>query len=300
MSGISGMSGMTALDARSRPRALAALLPEGLRTGRARHTRRLATALGAGLLALLLASSGHALSLSGVELSIASTSSSGSGGTTFDGSELANASDPSSDTDPSDDDLFLTEGDLDLTSADLGSSGTGLDYYGPSGNWRVSDWELDIEGDPFLGAVVAVANLSSQAQTFDVTLDVPVAEVSPLSLMDGSVANVLDLVLGTFSDDGSPLYVARLDENDQPGTELLPNPFSVTAPSTIPGDSFSGVVGPATSESIGIRWRFELDGGSAALFSSSLNVVAVPEPSTLLLCGLGLALAGLVGRHERA
>lgn len=273
---------------------------------------RLARALGAGLLALLLASSVHALSLADVTLSVDSSSTAGSGGDSFSGTDLASesdATDPDHDATGSDGDIFLTEGDLALTDPDdLEMGGSGIDYTGPSGEWKLSDWELDIEGDPFLGAVVAVANLSDHAQTFDITLDVPVSAVTPASLLNGSTANVLDLVKGTVRNlgpsdaSGDPLYEARLDGVDQGGlTELVDAPFEVTGsfldPGHIPGDSFSGVVGPAVSDTIGIHWRFELEGKSAALFSSKLNVVAVPEPTTLGLVAIGLA--GLAARGAR-
>lgn len=258
--------------------------------------RRLGLGVLAAGLGLLLAGASSALTLEGISLHIDATSSAGSSYQTFDGTQLAGSGSP--DTDPSDGTLLLREGDLDLTEDDLVGGGDGYTYYGPTGDWKLSDWELDIVADPFLGALVGVANLSSQAQTFDIVLDVPVAPVVPASLLNGSVATLLDLLIGTISDDGSsPLYVGRLDGSELAGTELVPAPFSSST--SVPSGSFAGLVGPPVAGSIGIRWRFELAPFSAALFTSSLNVVAVPEPGTLVLVALGLAAGAAARRRTR-
>lgn len=262
----------------------------------------LAGGLGAGLLALLLAPSAQGLSLDAVDLRVTSSSETGSGYVEADGHDLAGPASP--DTNPADGDLLLRQGDLELEPEDrdpIGEGSGGLTYQGASGDWRLSDWELEIEDNPFLGAIVAIANLEDHAQTFDIELDVPVAAVSPQSLLNGSVANVLDFVVGEgdLSDTGSPLYEARLDGADQGGaTELVGASFSF--PSSIDGESFSGFVGPPVDDTIGIHFRFELAPKTATLFSSKLNVVPVPEPSTLGLMSLGVAALALRRGRRRA
>lgn len=232
----------------------------------------------------LVAGPGQALQLSDVSVTVSVV---GGSSETLSGADLAGAETYDDDLDGSDGTLFLYEGDMTIDSDPADG------YTGSGGGWQLSDWELDIVGDPFLGVILGVVNLTGSTQSYDILIQTGVGPVSPQSLVNGSVANLLDLVVGTLSDSGAPLYAAELDGSPLAGATLVDDPFSVSgtlfSPGHIPGEAFSGLVGPAVTSTIGIRFRFDLDPFSKTLFTAKLNVVPIPEPGTVLLLALGLA-----------
>lgn len=237
--------------------------------------------------------SAHALSLSDVSLTVQM----GANSETLSAYDLAGTGTYDDDLDPSDGTLHFYEGDMTIDSAPAEG------YTGSGGGWQLSDWELDIEGDPFLGVILGIVNLTGSTQSYDILFQTGVGAVTPQSLVNGSVANLLDLVVGTLSDGGNPLYSAELDGVPLAGTSLVDDPFSVSgtlfSPGHVPGESFAGVVGPAVSSTIGIRFRFDLDPFSKTLLTAKLEVVPIPEPGTALLLVLGLALLAGVRRTAR-
>jgi len=92
---------------------------------------------------------------------------------------------------------------------------------------------------------------------------------------------------------GNALYTALIDGVDY--QELFPDPTVLNAgnfqsasltPASF-GNPIPSQAGPAANNSIGIRYDFSLTGGDSASFTG-VFVVAVPEPGTALLLGLGL------------
>ncbi|MGH0029557.1 MAG: PEP-CTERM sorting domain-containing protein [Myxococcota bacterium] len=248
------------------------------------------------LLTLVLAFTGGSATALQIEDVSLTVTVNGNPAESMSGAALGGTAGYDDDLDPSDGTLLFYEGDMTL-DADPAEGWTGS-----GGGWQISDWELEIDGDPFLGVILGVVNLTGSTQSYDILVETGVGPVSPQSLSNGSVANLLDLVVGTMSDDGSPLYEAELDGVPLSGSTLVDDPFSVSgtlfSPGHIPGDSFSGVVGPAVTSTIGIRFRFELEPFSKTLFTAKLNVVPVPEPGSGLLLGLGLALIAHLRRSS--
>jgi hypothetical protein len=155
---------------------------------------------------------------------------------------------------------------------------------GVSGNWAITN------NDPVNTLV------------FSLIVDLPVLPVAPSSLMSGSTS----ISIADANFDGSAalstvgvtaMYNGRIDLAPvTPTTDLFGAPFTLMAPpggtasSTASFGVFPGTVpGPAVGGFIGIQHVFSLSPGDRATFNSTFHLVAVPEPTTLLLLGGGLA-----------
>mgnify|MGYP002781053444 FL=1 len=193
---------------------------------------------------------------------------------------------------------FLDNGDGTFSSD--GSASTA--------NWAFS-WDMTVKPDPFIDAVFGFKNNSAFTQTFVVSVLLPVAPAQiPLTKVGGSVG--LTLTDSNFSgfaqvtDAGDGVYFGQ---NDGVNTlELLDNPFSLTvntAGATSVTSDFAGLPGPsilapAAAATIGIVHRFRLTPGDSVAFTSFYIVEAVPEASTFVMVGLGLAAASFAARRR--
>lgn len=211
----------------------------------------------------------------------------------------------------------------DMTTLDdvqLACSGTSCTLNGPvaggSGTWMLTSTSLTINPDPSVLAITAVTNTSASTQTFVVNVTLPVAPAfGPPSLIQGSVSGSLtdtssatgqgtvgSASLGAVS--GGSVYVALIDGSGV--RTLLDDPYSVAVAvangSTVIGPADFGIPvresSPvATTTDIGIELRFTLSPGDSASFTSVFDVVAVPEPGTAGLVGLGLLLLAVRRRR---
>jgi len=175
------------------------------------------------------------------------------------------------------------------------------------GDFTVTSWNLRLDADPTVANFIALQNNLATAQTFTITVQIPIAPAigSPISVQ-GSVG-------GSISDFGGPpgagatltsaspttaIYTALVDGN--PVQTLLAAPQSFSA-----GPGGSQVFGPASfgtfplgipaNNSIGITMSFTLSPGDLVSYTSVFTVT--PEPGTLLLVGSGIA--GLVAFGSR-
>lgn len=173
---------------------------------------------------------------------------------------------------------------------------------------NIDSLDIVIDSDPVVTGTLAISNLNSVTQQFTFLFTLPIAPAIPSPLTGGSYRGTVTdrdgngATVSTVS--GSALYTAMIDGLNW--QSLYPHSTSVSAGSflsaSIPSTAFGAVPvipslpGPAVTTSIGIKLDFNLTGLDSASFTSN-HVVAVPEPQTLALVGLGLAL--LAGRRRQ-
>jgi hypothetical protein len=204
--------------------------------------------------------------------------------------------------------MTVSLGDDTFTLADLEAAGlvgftpnTHGGYYSTyypivqDGDWEIS-WSSYYDTDPFVTNNLNVTNLSGVTQIFSVTVFSPVVPTGPFTTMDGSLGititsapNIAGATLNSVL--ATDVYQARID--GVAVQSLAMDPYTLTCAgatcSTTQNFSFGPVLGPAAATSIGITLQFELSPGDSAGLTSVFQILAVPEPTTLLLLGSGLA-----------
>jgi len=168
---------------------------------------------------------------------------------------------------------------------------------------------LEVIVDPVISGPWALINPSASTQTYDITFTLSAAAFAgPTYIAGSAVATVADANASggaTLSTTGAahPLYRALIDGSVV--RTLLDDPSSAVVPPVPPAQS--GVLGPAgyglevigsgMSSDIGIRWRFSLSAGDSATVNGVFFAEPVPEPGTLGLAAVGIALLAAVRRR---
>jgi len=178
------------------------------------------------------------------------------------------------------------------------------------------DWSIVVNPDPFITGNFTLTNLSTLTQTFVLTVTLPVTPALPGPNVMGGYFG--DLTYTDFNNSGAvtvatiglnPFYSARID-----GVEVMPlGSFSATATGSVPPGGVVGTINQhifgapipsdpaiAVNTNISFAIRFSLTGNDRVSFPAYFEVspVPAPEPSTLLLIGLGFA--GLVAARKRS
>jgi hypothetical protein len=171
------------------------------------------------------------------------------------------------------------------------------------------DWDISGKYDPTVNGAFAVTNLLGVAQTFTLNVTVPVPPIAPSSKMGGSVSGSFTDANGggvTFDSSGvTAIYTALIDGASV--ATLHPAPVSLSAGpflsgSLAPADfgtPIPSAPGPALTTDMGIELKFVLSPGDTASLTS-VFVVEVPEPSSVILALVGLACGLFVVRRRRA
>ncbi len=156
---------------------------------------------------------------------------------------------------------------------------------------------VDLAGnpDPFVTGVISVLNFTGSTQTFTLNYLQPVAPVVVNGVGTGSVAiaiqDVFNSGTGTLaSAGGAPIYNPEVDGGVFGAGQLLAGTTLnvTTAGETVSTNaSFGPTAVGAVNTSLGIEIEFSLTNLDLATGTSIFEVVEIPEPSTIVLLGLG-------------
>ena len=178
------------------------------------------------------------------------------------------------------------------------------------GDLLITNLDLFLDSDPVVSGEVAVQNIGLVTNQFTLIFTLPTGPIgAPTTLTGGSVAGGVTDNDGTGATlstlPGSAFYSALIDGVTH--QMLFPHSVVLNAPAfdsadLVPPGAFGTPIpslpGPAVVTSIGIQYDFNLTAQDAASFTGVFVVQPVPEPSTALLLGLGLALVAKGGRRR--
>jgi len=163
--------------------------------------------------------------------------------------------------------------------------------------------ELQFDPDPFVLNNILVTNTTTSTQIFSAFVGLPTTFPAPNFISGNVRTNIIDGgndggTVATVSP--TALYQAQIDGTTV--ATLQNHPFSVTAPAG-GSNTLAATFGPTVNavpvtSNIGIQLRFSLTPGDTAAILSRFDVTAIPEPGSVALIGIGLALVGSASRRR--
>lgn len=176
------------------------------------------------------------------------------------------------------------------------------------GDLGIDTWNFSLDEDPLVSGTTAVTNSSGLTKHFTMIFTLLLAApVTPSSVIGGSMqGGATDntgngVTLASFG--GSSLYAAQIDGTtvqtlyNDPQSFSAGNFLSVNVPQASFGTPIPSQPSVAALNSIGIVFDFTLTPGDSASFTGVF--VAVPEPGTVLLLGMGVAGLALAAGRRR-
>ena len=164
-------------------------------------------------------------------------------------------------------------------------------------------YQFSVIDDPTLSGNFTLTNLAGHTQTVSVsaTLGVsPLAAPTSVSGFFGDAVLTAPVGTGEATLTANPFYQARIDGAT---VKTLGSNLNVTTTGgtfTIPMESFLNQAGPAVNSSIGVAFSgFTLTALHQVAVPFGVTVVSVPEPASVVLLALGLAIV-VASRKLRA
>ncbi len=175
-----------------------------------------------------------------------------------------------------------------------------------AGQWGLG-WSMLVNPDPFIVGNFVVTNNSLVAQTFTLSVSMPIVpgllDVSIGGSITGTVTDLNGNGASLSSTPGGSIYSALIDGSvvatllDDHTTSFL-DPFqsAVVGPDAF-GEPIPSDPGPDTLVSMSIELEFTLSAGDAASFTSIFVLIGTPIPAPAGLALLGVA--GMFGSRRR-
>ena len=181
----------------------------------------------------------------------------------------------------------------------------GSNLAGPT-DYVLTSWNVYLDPDPAVVGFIAIQNNALVAQTFSFTFLLPIVAQGPQVQVSGSISGSLTDANGngaTLNSVAPSVYQAKIDGLTV--QTLLNHPQPPVVAGAFGSTPWGGAgFGPTTlnqtaNSTIAIQVDFTLSPGDLASFTSVFNVVAVPEPATLVMLSGGLVgLLAFGGRRS--